>query len=110
MIPDYEIKQGTTTPPLKVNLTGRDGLPADLKGATVKFILNDFRGELKFNGTCVITNLKTAEVEYQWQIADTEEAAQYEGMFVIDYGSGVVSKFPSHRNLIIDVTRGLDEV
>lgn len=110
MIPDYQVKQGSTIPPLKVNLTGRDGKPADLTGATVKFIMKTFSGVLKFDGTCEITNIRNAEVQYQWQTEDVEDADQFEAQFIIDKGNGELSIFPSHRNLIIEIVRGLDTV
>jgi hypothetical protein len=108
MIADFEIKQYSTTPPLKATLTGDKGVPIDLTGTSVGFLMNDFRGEVKTTGNCVITNARRGMVEYQWQDEDTADLGQYEAEFVVSFGETTV-RFPNSRNLIVEVVRALNE-
>ena len=84
----WKMKRGDTAPNLRAQLV-RGGVPVDLTGATVKFCL------LGTKRDCTIINATNGEVEYSWQVGDTESTGTLQAEFEVTYSDGKIETFPN---------------
>lgn len=102
----YSIARNDALVTMRATLTGDDGQPADLTGATVAFYLETAdHSTLVIDGrTCTVLSPATAgRVEMTWQAADTATPGYYWGEFKVDYGGGQRRTFPTGGKLYMKV-------
>ncbi|KKL54420.1 hypothetical protein LCGC14_2265560 [marine sediment metagenome] len=98
------LKVGNRLPALVANLFDPTGKPASLPG-TVTFRMREvFTRRSKITaGVVTLQDPATASVRYDWQAADTDTPAEYEGHFDHDQGGGIVESFPSNGAIRIRI-------
>lgn len=93
---DFEIKQGSNKPYLRITLT-QDAIALDLSDATsVVFSMTSFPGNVPkiFEEDCTIIDAAEGIIEYQWTTYDTETVGQYQGEFKIIFLDGSILIVP----------------
>jgi hypothetical protein len=110
----FSIKQNDTAPSIAATLKDSGGLPVDLTGAQVKFIMatrpNGAQVEhdaAKVDAAASIVDAAAGEVRYDWQATDTDTAGVFDAEWEVTYASGAVETFPSGEYLIIKVLEDL---
>lgn len=117
MITNFTIQKSSTVPFLRVSVTKDGKVPlyqlkkvceketidenaVDLTGATVTVeLFKCGRPIVKITplGTVEVVDAKNGIIEYKWNEADTSLAGIYYVTFVINWGSGVVYRWPTMR-------------
>jgi len=93
----FFLKKGDTEPPIRRKIIqSSNGLPLDLTGASVKFIMTEEdRTTAKINAAAVIEYPPTAGiVRYDWQAGDTAAAGNFPAEFQITLPGGKILTFP----------------
>jgi len=82
--PDFTIVEGDTSPSWEMTLTGADGQPLDLRGATVvlRFALLDGTGTVKTRQATIVDPL-VGEVRIDWQAGDTTTPGAYDAELAV---------------------------
>jgi hypothetical protein len=91
------MKKGDLEPVIRrAIIDGATGLPFDLTGASVKFLMNeDDLITVKINAAGVIESPASGGViRYDWQGTDTDTAKKYKAEFQITLASGKKLTFP----------------
>ena len=107
---DFQIKAGSTSPPLTATLTDTvDGVevPVNLTGATVTMRMR--RAE---SGPLVITDgpvtivgdQTQGDVAYQWQPADTDEHGMYLVQWKVVFSGGEIQYYPTEDYTRVEIT------
>lgn len=114
---DFYIKKGDDEPALERVLEGVNGNPANLTGATVRFLMKRVGASTpKVDAECEIVEDPEADppitpedgtVSYAWTGTDTDTAGEYDAEFEVTYAGGEQETFPSDSYLRIRVTRDL---
>lgn len=97
----YAIKQGDTAPPVRVRFQAR-GVPIDLTGATVRFIMA--RNGAFIDAPAVVTNATIGQAEYRWTAGDTAALGVYDCELKATLANGSVVSSPPvgfHRVAIV---------
>lgn len=100
---NFTLKENDTKPVLSVILQYADGTAVVLTGASVYFVMRDRQGIVKMVGTATVITAASGEVQYQWQVGDTDTAGLYEAEFMVVYSDGAVETVPSDGYLSIRV-------
>lgn len=102
------VKQGDAGSKITATLYGGDGQPANLTGATVRFLMRAPGGSLKVNGTATLEDAAGGVVSYTWAAADLDTPGTYDAEWEVTYAGGAKQTFPSDRYLRIVVLDDLD--
>ncbi len=100
-----KMKRGDTAPVLLYEV---NTLSSDMTGATAVFSMkNKNLGTVKVNKkTAVIDTTGTyAVLKYNWEAADTDTAAEYEGEFKVTFADGTIGTYPGDaaENFTIEI-------
>lgn len=96
------IKQGDTSPSLEAVLTGPDGQPVDLHGATVRFIM-----ERVVDAQAAIVDAEAGKVRYDWKPGDTDRPGVFNAEFRVEYATGVRTTVPNSGYVTVHIGRSL---
>ena len=102
----YTLARNDALVVMRFTLTGDDGQPADLTGATVRFYAETRdHATLVIDGrACTVLSPATAgRGELTWEAADTATARDLWCEVKADYGGGQVRTFPTQGKLLIRV-------
>ena len=105
---NFYLKEGDTSPPLRVTVRDEKGNKVDLTGCTATFSMR-----VKSAGTVKI-DAAAATVEddevlvYQWQGSDTDTAEIYEGEFDVTYSGGAKETAPNDDYITIYVDESVN--
>lgn len=91
---DFYIKRGDLLPAMTSTLESAPGAAQDLTGATVVFRFQPAAGGTVRSFACVITDVATGRVQYNWQVGDTDFPGPYIGEFVATFAGKEIS-YPS---------------
>lgn len=117
MITNFSIQKDSTVPFLRVSITKDGKVPlyqvkkaceketidpnaVDLTGATLSVeIIKCGRPSVKITplGVAEVVDAKNGIVEYKWNAADTSLAGIYYVTFIVNWGNGVVYRWPTMR-------------
>lgn len=101
---DFAIKKGDTNPALKARLKDVNGRNVDITGSNVDFHMRpEGENEKKIQAVATITNAQNGEVEYDWEVGDTDDPGRYEAEFQVNYSNGDVETFPNDGYIIIKI-------
>lgn len=96
---DFYLKEGDTSPSIKLLLQRADGTKPDLTGATVLFHMRDAAtGTVKVNSGVMSVNGSASDhdsVQYDWVAGDVDTAGDYEAEVEVTLSSGKVETFPN---------------
>ena len=96
----YTWKTGDTGPTNVTTLLDRDGNPADLTGATVKFLMR--RGAaVKINAFAEIVDPAAGTVRYHRTGGDTDTVGVYQAEYEVVFSSGDRQTFPEGGYLTV---------
>lgn len=110
MAVDFNIKSEDTLPPIQATLE-LNGVPVNLSGCTVRFIMTDkASGTVKVDATATVVNSATGVVRYDWIQADTDTPGTYNGEFEMQDGSGHFETFPNTKHIQIKIIADLGGV
>jgi hypothetical protein len=103
------VKQGDAGSKITATLYGGDGQPANLTGATVRFLMRAPRGKApKVNGVALVEDAAAGVVSYTWQAQDLDAPGTYYAEWEVTYATGAKQTFPSDRYLRVVVLDDLD--
>lgn len=102
----FTIKQGDTAPPYAAVLEV-DGVPVDLTGATVKFLME--RNRANVVDAAATIGAGDGEVSYAWQEGDTDVPGTYLAEWEVTFSDDTIRTFPSNGYSKIKVLREVDE-
>jgi|SRR3990172_8147200 len=96
--------KGDTLRVLNAQLLNPDDTPVDLTSQSVKFnMTNVVTGVRKItSGSVSIVDILAGKVQYNWQAADVNEAAEYRGQFVRIQGTAT-EHFPVKEHILVIV-------
>lgn len=99
---EFKIKEDDTTPAIEAKLTDANGLPVNLTGASVKFLMRvKPGGSVKVNTGAVIVGTATnGRVKYAWTAANTDTADVYEAEWEVTYSDSTIQTFPGGKEFI----------
>ncbi len=107
---DFWWKRHDTAPQMQVQLKDSGGVPVDITGATVKFIMKASAGSTpKVNATADIITAASGIVGYTPLATDTDTAGDYSVEWEVTYSSGTKQTFPNPGYNAITVTADLDD-
>lgn len=98
----FTIKQGDTRYALKVVLKDGDGLPVNLTGCQVNFILQQ-----AFERSPYIQDAVNGEVWVVFQPTDTAKTGYFNAEFKVTYPDGKIETFPNNGFIKIYVSPSL---
>lgn len=101
---DFTVQQGSTTPPLIVDLTYSDGSVLDLTGytVTVSITLIGAGTPIVSNGACSIVSAAAGRARYDWLGGDTGMAGTYLAVFTA-FNGVTTHVFPASGGLTVQV-------
>lgn len=110
-MPDREIffiKQNDLLPALEVQFLKPDGVPHDLTGAAVKFLMSK-RGAAtpKVAAAATITDALQGKARYDWVLADVDTSDDWLGEFQVTFPSTQPQTFPNDDYFIVRILREL---
>jgi hypothetical protein len=94
------IKQGDTLPILEDTLKAA-GLPINLSGCTIRFIMKDGLDNTLINKLGEIVNAAEGRVKYVWEGEDTHILGRFEGEWKITFPSGDEITVPNDKYIKI---------
>lgn len=103
----WPIKKGDLDPTYSGQLLV-NGLPVDLTGRTVQFIMKDAAGVLKVNAAATITDAVNGRIEYRWVSGDTDTPGTYRVEWEVTT-AGKRRTFPPRDYLYIEVVGDLGD-
>lgn len=107
---DFYIKEGDTSPAIRVQLLEDDGSVVDLSSDTVTFKMAEVGSDtLKVDATATIDTASEGKVSYSWSGSDTDTAGYYNAVFEVDEGgTGTVDEtFPNSQYIVVRVDEAL---
>jgi hypothetical protein len=106
---DWSIKQGDTAPLLTDILTYSNGLPVNLTGATLRFIMRSLTSPRPMNltGEMIITKPLEGKVSYTPTAADTATVGEYMANWHIDFPGGQKMTWPTEGYIWVSVEENL---
>lgn len=108
---DFYIKEGDTSPNIRVQLLDDDGTPAAVtQSSQVKFTMTpvgEDSSTIDASGT--ITDTDNAYARYAWVGSDTDTSGYYNAVFKVDYnGDGNYDEtFPNSQYIVVRVDEAL---
>lgn len=83
---DFYLKQGDTSPPLRVALLEDDGSVPALDTALVRCKTKKVAADsVTVDGRAIVVDPAEGHVRYEWQSGDTDENGYYNTVFQVDY-------------------------
>jgi len=106
---DFTIRQNDTAPIFTYSLVKPDGTVPNLTGATIQFEMREqIVGNRFVSGSAAIVGSPTlGQVSYTWQPTDTNQAGNYNALFLVTFADGTEESFPNDHFLIVQVTKSL---
>lgn len=112
MAPDFYIRRGDRTNPIRRTLVDFDGNPIDLVTRTVRFYMtNALTGATVVNGV-VITPVDAVNgiVQYEWEPGTTDVAGSYLAEFRTTDSEGRDETFPNVGYIEIEISKRATDV
>lgn len=104
----FNIKQGDTSPSLRVKLKNSDQSAADLTGATVRFHMREVDATVaSVDALATIVNATGGEAQYDWVTGDTNTAGSFYGEFEVTFSDGSIGTYPNDGYLDISISEEL---
>jgi uncharacterized protein YfaS (alpha-2-macroglobulin family) len=101
---DFGLREGDTSPPLRVELQDDTGTPVDLTNASVSFQLYPVsETTATVDSSATVTDAQNGIVEYQWQTGETDTAGYYNAVFKVEYQSGTIETFPNNQFIVVKI-------
>lgn len=97
------LKRGDTRTAIKATLLSPAGTPVDLTGATVKFIMADFKGVRKISRLAEIYDPENGIVWMIFEPPETDLTGTFRAEFEVTFGDGRVETYPNDDYLIIEI-------
>lgn len=97
----FVIKQGDTSPSIKVALTDSDGTAINLTGCSVDFVMKDYNNGVVLNEAMTIVTPLQGIVQYDWQEGDTDSSGTFYAEFKVTYTNLSVETFPNNSNTTV---------
>jgi hypothetical protein len=96
-------------PPVYATLTD-DGLPLNLTGATVEFLMRDFGGGAAdvMGAASIEGPPQDGNVRYDWAAGQTDTPGEYEASFRVTFAGGVEQTFPNDDFIAIIIEASID--
>lgn len=92
----FHITKNDTAPPIQATLkAGTPAAAVDLTGASVQFHMKDAAGVVKVDAAASITDATAGEVEYAWQVGDTDTAGRFQAEWEVTFPDATVRTFPT---------------
>lgn len=107
MAADFSIKAHDVLPTIVAALTV-DGVPVNLAGATVRFIMKPTGGTVKVNAPATLVNAAGGIVRYDWAPGDTDTPGSYQAEWEITWPGPKKQTVPTTSYHTIDVLADLD--
>lgn len=108
---DFYIKEGDTSPNIRVQLLDDDGTPAQLtQSSQVNFKMKAVGGQsFKIDSAATVTDVGNAHVRYAWTGGDTDSTGYYNAVFEVDYnGDGNYDEtFPNNQYIVVKIDEPL---
>lgn len=83
---DFYIKEGDTSPPIRVQLLEDDGATPSLDTALVRYRAKEVGADsVSTDSRAIVEDTDKAHVRYEWESSDTESAGYYNAVFAVDY-------------------------
>jgi hypothetical protein len=106
---DFTIKKGDRLPVIEATLTDNDDNPADLTGASVRFIMRaPGATSPKVSATATVVDAAAGRVKYAWAGADVDTAGNYEAEWEVTFSGTLKETFPNDRTISVEVLSDLD--
>lgn len=95
-ITTFTIKQGDRLPSIEATLAGADG-PADLTGATVKFLMRTKGASptILIDAAATVVGAVLGTVRYDWASGDTATIGKHQAEWEVTFSSGKKQTFPN---------------
>lgn len=105
---DFTIKQGDTLPVFAYTIVTDAGVPVNLTGATVNFVLRQLTSnQASTNAVATVVSAPAGNVSYTFTAADSAVTGTYMGTFNVTFSGGGVQQFPTTGYLEIIVEENL---
>lgn len=97
------LKRGDTRTAIRATLLEPSGSPVDLAGASVRFIMSDFRGNQRIDRMAEIVDASQGKVWFVFEPGETEEAGTYRSEFEVTFSDGRKETYPNSGYLTIEI-------
>lgn len=96
-------KRNDTRTAVKATLIGGDGSPVDLAGASVRFLVTDFRGTSIIARQVDIVSAVEGKVLFVPEAPETGQAGTYRGEFEATFDDGRLETYPNDGYISIEI-------
>lgn len=103
----FEIKQGDTRKPLKVELSDFNGV-VDLTGCTVRFFMSTHYYKLIIDKEVEIVDAVNGQVWHVFGFGDTNESGAFHGEFEVTFPDFKKETFPESNYISIKINKSLE--
>lgn len=102
-MPGVVLKRGDTRTAIRATLLDPGGLPVNLAGASVRFIMADFRGTVRIAREAVIADATQGKVWFVFEPTETDETGTFRGEFEVRFSDGRLETYPNSGYLTIEI-------
>jgi hypothetical protein len=100
------IKRGDTRTAIKATLKNPKGLPINLTGATVKFVMVKYKTIL-INREAVILDAVNGVVAFTFNSGETDQMGRMRAEFKVKYPDNSIETFPNQGSIDINIESDL---
>jgi hypothetical protein len=101
------VKRNDLKPDINATLLDQTGVPIDLTGATVRFIIASSERGVIVNAPATIVNATQGKVRYTWVSGDTANAGEYRAEFEVTFSDGRKLTVPNDSYISVRILEDL---
>jgi hypothetical protein len=101
----FYMKQGDTLPAIAATLAGADGEPADLTGASVRFLMRTkgSSSSVLVDADATVVDPTEGTVRYDWANGDTDTTGNHQAEWEVTFAGGEKQTFPNNAYTTVSI-------
>lgn len=101
--PRVALKRGDTRTAIRATLLEPSGSPANLTGASVRFLMADLRGQVRIDRAAEVLDATGGVVRFVPEPGDTDVAGTYRAEFEVTFSDGRKESYPNTGYITVEI-------